>query len=631
MAGPMDVKAEVEFVLKDQGITAAVGKIKELETAQKKVTAETQRTAEATGAFGGALRSIGAYAASFLAAGSIISFLRSSQREFIEAEKSAVRLKLSLKLLGDEYASSFNEVSAYADEMERLTGIDADVIRSAQSVLVTIGRLSGETLNRATRAALDLSVALGTDLNNAAMIIAKAGAGAEGALGRMGIRIDETVPPSERLEAILEALEKRVGGVAQEMGETLPGAAQRAATAFDNLWESVGGLFTTTEGISLWTAALEKMKSALDGLKKFSDSYSDWFVAIFGFGAGSGTPFPGVGSAPGYGPEPFKPDMEVNVSLKDADAKAKQREEIEAKARAEREKEEAKLEERIAENRLAQFKRTVEEELRENGKALDARAEPQAFFDETNESVFKQLDERKKVEDQILEIVFDSARQELEARNASLEEQWRLEKNYIERTVTNEKLKNAKLLALDEEYNRKKAALAKYTAEVEKMATLDAVIASTEMLGAVFGEKKGFAIALALMNTFRAVTAALAEDGPGPARYASAAAALAMGMAQVARIRSTNLGSSSGSSSLGGGSRGGENFARSASPSISMGDGTPYTQQGAAVGGQSTTYDHRTGMVINFNGTVVGGKAGVTELYRLLDQEGRKQRSRLVR
>lgn len=627
MAGDLNVKAEIEYVLKDQGITAAVGKVKELEGAQRRVTEETKKATEASTAFGGALRSIGAYAASFLAAGSIISFLRSSQREFIEAEKASVRLQLSLKLLGDEFASSFDDVSAYADEMERLTGVDADVIRSAQSVLVTIGRLSGETLNRATRAALDLSVALGTDLNNAAMIIAKAGAGAEGALGRMGIRIDETVPPSERLKAILTALEDRMGGVAEAMGDTIPGAAQKAATAFDNMSESAGRLFTTTEGIGLWTAALLKMKSALDGLKEFSDSYSDWFVALFGFGAGSGTPFKGIGSAPRDEAASFKPDAEVNVSLKDADEAAKKREELEAKAREKREEEERKLEERIAARRDEIFKAQLDRELAANSKAIDDRAKQEEFYQSSLASVSDEIDRRKAVADQVLEIGINAAREEIAFKEASLEEWLAFEKNAIDLTVTNEKIANAKKLALDEEYARKKMALAQMTADAELAAQQQVFGAVGNLLGTVFEGNKAFAIAQAIINTAEGVTQAMTL--PPPYDVIKAAVVVATGIAQVAKIRSTNLGSGG---SVGGSPSSGKNFARSVGGGAQTGPAAaPPTTQSGATASSMTIDQRRLGTTVIINGTLVGGRAGVAELKRMLDQEDRAQRSRLVR
>lgn len=65
------------------------------------------------------------------------------------------------------------------------------------------------------------------------------------------------------------------------------------------------------------------------------------------------------------------------------------------------------------------------------------------------------------------------------------------------------------------------------------------VMASTGALNAMFGENKGVATATALINTYQAITKALAS-APPPLSYALAAATAAQGFAQVKAIRATN-------------------------------------------------------------------------------------------
>lgn len=66
-------------------------------------------------------------------------------------------------------------------------------------------------------------------------------------------------------------------------------------------------------------------------------------------------------------------------------------------------------------------------------------------------------------------------------------------------------------------------------------------------LEGVFGESKAVAIAQAIINTYQAFTAALANPPGPPFSYAQAAAALASGFAQVQKIRSTTKNSTGGS------------------------------------------------------------------------------------
>jgi hypothetical protein len=71
-------------------------------------------------------------------------------------------------------------------------------------------------------------------------------------------------------------------------------------------------------------------------------------------------------------------------------------------------------------------------------------------------------------------------------------------------------------------------------------------------LSTIFEDNKAVAIAMAIVNTFQAITAALAQYPP-PFSFAMAAAQAAAGFAQVMKIKSTTASTKSGSASLGGG------------------------------------------------------------------------------
>lgn len=96
--------------------------------------------------------------------------------------------------------------------------------------------------------------------------------------------------------------------------------------------------------------------------------------------------------------------------------------------------------------------------------------------------------------------------------------------------------------------------------KAQQQATLVAVNSYASMasniagnLGQLFTKSKAVSIAVALINTFESVTKALAAYPP-PFSYIAAAAALAAGLAQVSKIKSTNKdgGGSSGGGSVGG-------------------------------------------------------------------------------
>jgi len=74
----------------------------------------------------------------------------------------------------------------------------------------------------------------------------------------------------------------------------------------------------------------------------------------------------------------------------------------------------------------------------------------------------------------------------------------------------------------------------------------DLLGSTSNALTSIFAESKTAAIASALINTYQAVSKALAQYGPTPQGFAMAGIAAAAGMAQVAKIRSTSKSTTSG-------------------------------------------------------------------------------------
>lgn len=91
---------------------------------------------------------------------------------------------------------------------------------------------------------------------------------------------------------------------------------------------------------------------------------------------------------------------------------------------------------------------------------------------------------------------------------------------------------------LDEET----AKSAQKAAQMRSRALNDILGDVKSIISSVFGDSKGAAIAMALIDTAQAVTKTLAQYGATPWGFAAAASAAAAGAAQIAAIRRTNLG-----------------------------------------------------------------------------------------
>lgn len=163
--------------------------------------------------------------------------------EASQAEAAFSALQKSLANIGAD-PSGAQRISDLASELQRLGTVSDDAVVAAAQSLVTIGGLSGDALERATKAAVDLSAGLNVDLNTAFDLVAKSAAGNTAALSRYGLKIDESIPKSERFAAVLGIIEGRFNEFDQARANTFAGAIQRVDNAFSDLFESIGNFIT---------------------------------------------------------------------------------------------------------------------------------------------------------------------------------------------------------------------------------------------------------------------------------------------------------------------------------------------------------------------------------------------------
>lgn len=167
-----------------------------------------------------------------------------------EQEKINQRLAVSLANLKGGTTDTVASLEAFANQLEGVTGIGNEAIQELQNLLIALGGLRGEGLERATRAALDFSVATGRDLTLAANLVAKAAAGSTAELARYGLILPEGIKDSEKLATVLTLLEQRFGGAAAAVGQTFSGSIAIATEAFDDLRKQVGATIVESEGVS---------------------------------------------------------------------------------------------------------------------------------------------------------------------------------------------------------------------------------------------------------------------------------------------------------------------------------------------------------------------------------------------
>jgi len=228
-------------------------------------------------AFGG----MGSAITGFLAGGALLTagyklaeFLRSSVVEAEAAAKAQAQLEAVIRSTGGAAGVTAQDVNDMAAELMKLTGVEDDLIVKQSAVMLTFTKVGEEIFPQAMQAALDMSAAMGQDLQSSVVQLGKAlndpieGAGA---LRRVGVQLTDSQEDlikslveggrvAEAQGIILAELQTEFGGTAKAMHEAGSGSDD-FANAIGNLKEAIGkGLIPAVadanSGIGLYIKSL---------------------------------------------------------------------------------------------------------------------------------------------------------------------------------------------------------------------------------------------------------------------------------------------------------------------------------------------------------------------------------------
>lgn len=193
------------------------------------------------------------------AVGGLAAAMANGIRDAMEYQTLAAKTAAVIKSTGNEANVTVKGVQKLAGELESLSGVDEELIINGQNVLLTFTKIQNKVgkgndiFDRATEAALNMSVALGQDMQGSVTMLGKAlNDPIKGitAMGRAGIQftqqqkdqIKTLVKNGKTLDAqkiILAELEVQFGGVAKAAGSGLTGSIARAKDAFGDLFRNI--------------------------------------------------------------------------------------------------------------------------------------------------------------------------------------------------------------------------------------------------------------------------------------------------------------------------------------------------------------------------------------------------------
>jgi hypothetical protein len=215
----------------------------------------------AAGAFAGGL-ALNAFNRITGAVGDLIDVLGDSISAASESDQAFKRLELSLAQTGQLTSKLTNDFKSFAEQIQNTTAIEDDAVISSAALLQTIGKLPADALIPATQAAIDLSAALGIDLESAATLVGKAANGNITAFQRQGIEIKKGINDAETFANTLDTL-SRFQGAAEAQSKTFNGALSQLRNTYGEILETSGKVITNSGALA---GALRGIKSVLDGV-----------------------------------------------------------------------------------------------------------------------------------------------------------------------------------------------------------------------------------------------------------------------------------------------------------------------------------------------------------------------------
>jgi hypothetical protein len=249
----IDAKFTADFSQWKTAVDAAQGDINQLTTATEKITPAVGLLAAQVGTQIRQLGSdIGALGKDYVAA-------------YAEEEAATQKLIASLTAQGTATTGVISQYQAMADQFQRTTTFAGEAVLKSEAIFTSIGKVGPEQMQAALDAAADLATFMGTDMESAAMLMAKAfGSGGE-SLGKLKTILGEAAPETADFASIVEALNAQFGGQAAAAMDTTSGKIANLENQFGEIKETVGGLIVQglTPLLNFFTSLPEPVQTVI--------------------------------------------------------------------------------------------------------------------------------------------------------------------------------------------------------------------------------------------------------------------------------------------------------------------------------------------------------------------------------
>jgi hypothetical protein len=147
--------------------------------------------------------------------GGFVGILKKSNDAAIESNRELQKLEVSMKNAGVYTEEAYQSNIDFAFSLSKITEYTDEQIISAESLITVLTELDKNTIQNLTKSAVNLSVAMGIDLDSAAKMLSKAVNGNSVALQKLGISFEDTGSKLKNATEIIKLMTDKFEGVAE--------------------------------------------------------------------------------------------------------------------------------------------------------------------------------------------------------------------------------------------------------------------------------------------------------------------------------------------------------------------------------------------------------------------------------
>lgn len=195
-------KNSVDLVLsaRDESRFAFTSVDASLVSLEQKLDRIGQRSMQQSAMFNSSIMQMASIGAGYFGISSIVEGIS----KFGDYERDVLRLAGSLQQIGAGGMNAATGFAKEASELQRLSGISDEAIIKSMALGASLGRLSGQGLTDATKAAIGWATILDRDVNETMLMITKAANGNFTAFQRLGVSFEDCTTPAEKFYKVIQ-------------------------------------------------------------------------------------------------------------------------------------------------------------------------------------------------------------------------------------------------------------------------------------------------------------------------------------------------------------------------------------------------------------------------------------------